>query len=114
MKALTFIIAFFSFATLASANVLPGHVDGMLDQMVKENVISLEEAQKAKLRMKSLSPEQWKKINSEAKVAASRSPASAMTVSSNKIYEVNKIDLDGAQFKQIQDDMKKIMPEYKD
>lgn len=97
------------------AEVSPEHVDQMIDQMVKENVISKEEAVKAKARMRAMSPEQWSQINSQANKIAARSPASvAMTPSQNKIEEVNKIDLDGAQFKAIQADMAKIVPQYKD
>ncbi len=97
------------------ADVSPDHVDQMIDQMVQKNVISKEEAEKAKIRMRSMSPEQWGQINAQAKTIAARSPASvAMTPSQNKIEEVNKIDLDSAQFKAIQNDMAKIVPHYKD
>ena len=97
----------------AFAEVAPEHVESMLQQMVRENVISAAEAEKAKLRMKSMSPEQWSAINRQAAVVASRSPAS-VTPSQNKIEEVNGIDLDGAQFKAIQSEVKKIIPEYRD
>jgi hypothetical protein len=100
-----------SFITFA--DVSPQDVEKMLGQMVRENVISREEAEKAKFRMKSISPAQWAQINQHAAKIAARSPASA-TPSQNKIEEVHGIDLDGAQFKQIQDEMKKIVPQYKD
>ena len=105
------ILLVFSLTTKSEVN--PGHVESMLDQMVKENVISKEEAEKAKFRMKSMNKEQWSQINQKARDLAGRMPASAQP-SQNKIEEVHGIDLDGAQFKQIQDDMKKIMPEYRD
>lgn len=97
----------------ARAEVSPEHVETMLKQMVRENVISAVEAEKAKLRMKSMSPEQWSAINKQAAKVAARSPASA-TPSKNKIEEVQGIDLDGAQFKAIQSEVKKILPQYKD
>jgi membrane peptidoglycan carboxypeptidase len=104
---------FFILSLTIRAEVNPGHVESMLDQMVRENVISKEEAEKAKFRMKSMNKEQWSQINQKAKELANRMPAS-VEPSKNKIEEVHGIDLDGAQFKQIQDDMKKIMPEYRD
>ena len=103
------------FSLQLKAEVSPDHVDQMIDQMVQKNVISKEEADKAKARMRSMSPEQWSQINSQAKTIAARSPASvAMAPSQNRIEEVNKIDLDSAQFKAIQNDMAKIVPQHKD
>lgn len=81
--------------------------------MVRENVISAEEAEKAKIRMKNMTPDQWSAINKQAAKVAARSPAS-VTSSQNRIEEVNSIDLDGAQFKAIQNEVKKIMPQYRD
>ncbi len=92
------------------AEVAPENVDSMIDQMVRENVISPEEAQKAKIRMRTMSKEQWSQVNTQAEKIAARSPASAKTSSNNKIEEVHGIDLDSAQFKQIQSDMKNIVP----
>jgi hypothetical protein len=109
MKWLFPIIVLMSFQV--RGDVSPAHIDSMIDQMVSNNVISLEEATKAKVRMRSMSPEQWSQINSKAEAIAARSPASvASTTSNNKIEEVHGIDLDSAQFKQIQSDMKKIVP----
>jgi hypothetical protein len=96
------------------AEVSKEHVDDMLKQMVRENVISAEEAQKARIRMNALSKDQWGKINQEASKIAASNRAPASVESSNRIEEVHKIDLDGAQFKQIQNDIKKIIPEYRD
>jgi len=91
------------------AEVSHGEVESMLNQMVKENVISATEAEKAKLKMKHISPDQWKQINNQAHEVAARSPASVP--SSNNIQEIHKVDLDGEQFKQIQQDIKRIIPE---
>lgn len=112
MKWLLFLLSLASFT--AFAEVAPEQVEQMLKQMVRENVISEAEAEKARLRMKGMSPEQWSQINQKAAAAAARMPASAMTPSENKIEEVNSIDLDGAQFKAIQSEVKKIMPQFRD
>jgi len=106
---LSFLMSF----SFAHAVVDHEHVESMLQQMVKENVISAQEAEKAKLRMKSMTPEQWSDINTQAAKVAARSPAS-VSPSQNKIEEVNGIDLDGAQFKAIQSEVRKIVPQYKD
>ena len=100
-------------ATSVSAEVTPGHVESMLDQMVRENVISKQEAEKARGRMKSLTPKQWSEINKQSAIMAERSPAS-VTQSNNKIEEVNNIDLDGAQFNAIESEMKRIIPESRE
>lgn len=100
-------------SSLVMAEVSAEQVESMLHQMVRENVISPVEAEKAKIRMKSLSPQQWTEINNKAASIASRMPAS-QNPSQNKIEEVNSIDLNGAQFKEIQNEMKKIVPEFKD
>lgn len=111
MKWLLSVLIFTSFSV--KAEVSHEHVESMLDQMVRENVISPAEAEKAKLRMKGMTPQQWTDINKKAAVVAQRSPAS-LQPSNNKIEEVQGIDLDGAQFKEIQNEVKKIMPEYRD
>lgn len=95
------------------AEVSPTHVDEMIDQMVVKNVISKAEAEKAKLRMRSMSSDQWSQINAQAEKVAARSPAS-VTPSENRIEEVKGVDLDSAQFKQIQSDIGKIVPQYKE
>lgn len=112
MKWLLSLTLFLTFA--AQAEVSPEHVKSMIDQMVEKGVISKTEAEKAKARMMNMSAEQWGQINAQAASVAARSPASASTESQNKIEEVHGIDLDSAQFKQIQQDMGKIIPQAKD
>lgn len=97
----------------AFAEVEPSQVESMLSQMVRENVISAEEAARAKFRLKNIKPEEWKAINAQANKVAARSPASVKS-SNNKIEEVHNIDLDGEQFKAIQNEMRKIVPQYQD
>lgn len=99
------------FSVTSYAQVSAVEVESMLNQMVKENVISAVEAEKAKIKLKTISPDQWSMINEKATAFAARGPAS---VSENKIEEVQKVDLDSAQFKTIQNEVKKIMPAYKD
>jgi hypothetical protein len=99
--------------TSLSAQVTQSHVESMLDQMVRENVISKEEAEKARGRLKTLTPNQWSEINKQTAIMAERSPAS-VAPSNNKIEEVNNIDLDGAQFKAIETEMKRIIPESRE
>jgi hypothetical protein len=104
---------FFATSMIAQAQVTPQQVESMLDQMVRENVISAQEAEKAKLRMKNMNSQEWNDINKKAESIAQRSPAS-LKPSNNKIEEVQNIDLDSAQFKEIQNEVKKIMPQYND
>lgn len=104
-------LSLFIFYTPLKAEVNSGQVESMLEQMVRENVISAYEAEKAKIRLRTMNPQQWAEINKQSKKVAARSPASVNSV--NRVEEVQKINLDGAQFKQIQDDIKKIIPEYR-
>ena len=92
------------------AEVSHEHVDSMIDQMVTNNIISKVEADKAKVRMRTMSSEQWAQINTKAEAIAARSPASVNTASDNKIEEVQAVDLDSKQFQQIQSDMEKFVP----
>ena len=112
MKWLLTISLFISVANVR-AEVAPEHVESMLQQMVRENVISAQEAEKAKIRMKAMTPEQWSAVNKQAAKVAARTPAS-VSPSQNKIEEVHGIDLDGAQFKAIQSEVRKIVPQYHD
>lgn len=96
------------------AEVAPERVGEMLEQMVRENVISRDEANKAIGRLKNISPDEWSAINKTAEAHAQRYPASSAKVSNNKIEEVKGLDLDGEQFKTIQNDLRKIVPQYQD
>ena len=84
----------------AFAEVSKENVETMLDQMVKDEVISAKEAEKARIRMHSMNNKEWKTINVDANKVATRSPASVEPAK----------DLHSAQFKQIQDDVKKLIP----
>lgn len=110
----TLILLGLTFTLNALADVSKENVETMLQQMVKENVISKEEAEKAKSRLHAVTPEQWAGINKTAYAAAARMPASENGTSQNRIEEVNGIDLDGAQFQAIQNDLRKIVPQYND
>ncbi len=105
------IVLMFSFSALGQ--VSQQNVSEMLNQMVRENVISAVEAEKAKFKMNNMHEDEWAAINKQAAAAAARSPAS-VTPSGNKIEEIHKIDLEGEQFKQIQQDIKKIIPDHKE
>jgi DNA-binding transcriptional regulator YhcF (GntR family) len=108
-----FVVALFLMTSMnVMAQVAPQDVEKMLQQMVRENVISAEEAEKAKIRMKTMNSKHWADINQKAAKVAARMPAS--TPSENLIEEVHGIDLDGAQFKTIQSEIKKIMPQFRD
>lgn len=98
------------FVSNASADVSQDEVTGMLDKMVREGTISAQEAEKAKIKMKSMNGNEWSALNSQAeKVAASRGPASISAA--EPIKESKTADLDKAQLHQIEDDIKKIIPE---
>lgn len=107
MKHMASFLLILSFS--ASAQVSEKEVGEMLEQMVKENVISKEEAQKAKVRMVAMSTADWKQVNDQASAMAARNPASTGTGA-----EATSIgDLDEAQLDAIQNDLEKIAPHYR-
>lgn len=95
------LILFVLFSLPSFAEVSRDRVGTILDQMVRENIISPAEAEKAKLRMKNMNTDQWSQLTTEATTVANRLPASVGTLSN---------DLDGAQFQAITNEAKRIMP----
>lgn len=103
-----FSLFFLTLVLSAQAQVSLEHVSMMLDQMVRENVISAEEALRTKVRLKNMNQAEWVAMREQAtQIAASRGPASLSPIEEAKVS-----DLDKQQFKQIQNDIKKIMPNY--
>lgn len=99
---------FFLLGTLnVKAQVGREQVEDMLQQMIKENVISEVEGEKAKIRLRTMNAGQWRELNRKADKIAARSPSS---ITLNEAQKDHIIDLDGAQFRQIQHEMKKIIP----
>lgn len=94
-----------SLASSALAEVTNQKVDRMLKKMVKEEVISALEAEKAKARLHTMKPTHWKDLNLDSKKVASRSPASD---------ESRVPDLYKAQYSLIEDDISKFIPESRD
>jgi len=87
-------------------------VEQMLSQMVKENVISAQEAEKAKIKMNSMNSQEWSSLNQKASdIASSSSRAPASVDGVQAIKQFKSKDLDKAQFKQIEDDIKKMSPD---
>jgi hypothetical protein len=110
MKYLLFSLTFLSLVPV-KAEVSRQEVGEMLERMVQENVISAQEAQKAKIKMKYMNSQQWSEINQEASASSfSRKPAS---VGAGGFKKSKTLDLEGVQLKQIQDDLKNIVPEMK-
>lgn len=75
----------------------------MLIKMVRENIISHGEAEKIRVRLTTMSPEEWSEFTQEAheQMSASRAPAAE-----------SQENLDEAQMETIQNDLLKIAPHY--
>lgn len=99
MKWSIFLCMLFSLPSFAE--VSRDRIETILNQMVKENIISPAEAEKAKIRMRNMKSDDWAELTSEATEVANRLPASVGTISK---------DLDGAQFQAIKNEAKRIMP----
>lgn len=95
------LLAFVLLSTTAFAEVSRDEAGMMIDQMVKSNMISEEEGQKAKVRLMSMSGQDWSALNQDAAEKANRMPASA---------PVETSDLNSEQFLAIQNDLKAIAP----
>jgi hypothetical protein len=102
MKGLLFLLTLLSFSI--NARIPSEKLDFMIDQMVKDNVISKSEADKVKLKHK-LSQAN----NQSLDFLGSRLPASDMAPNL-PITEMNDLDLDQAQFKNIELETKKLNP----
>lgn len=98
MRTLIFFLLLSS--TAFATEVSRQEASSMIDEMVKSNMISAEEAAKAKARLQTMSASEWTGINKEAekKVAEQegRAPAS--------------VDLAEEQFQAIESDLKVIAP----
>lgn len=105
-----FVIFIFFFPLLTQAKVSTSDVIHMLNQMVRENVISQKESEKIKLNLKNFSPKQWKRINENGVQFLKRMPAS-YSLPENKMTKVNKSDLENQQLHQIENQMKMMIPE---
>lgn len=112
MKAI-FGLVFLSLTSFSFAEVPQTDVEAALKKMVADKVISPEDAVKALARMKGMSADQWKAIEAQAtKVAAAkatRTPASVGGADQIKEYEGK---FEKAQLNQIEDDMKRMLPEH--
>ena len=86
-------------------------VSEMLDQMVKNKMITQAEADKAKLKMMKMSPEQWAALNKEAEAKAQAEMQSQQTRGPASVgNDEGPGDIEGAQLEQIQSDMDKMLP----
>lgn len=83
------------FSATAFAEVSREEASGLIDEMVNTQMISKEEAEKAKARLVSMS---------DAEVVAARMPAS--------VIESESTDLSQEQFQAIQNDLAVIAPHY--
>ncbi len=81
---------------------------GIIDEMVKSNMISKEEAEKAKARLHTMSSTEWTAINKEAEKKVTeyegRAPASV------DVADPSNSDLAEEQFAAIKSDLKVIAP----
>ncbi len=104
------IILSFLFSTAALAEVSRDEASGIIDEMVSTQVISAEEGEKAKVRLRAMNPSEWTALNQDAEVKAARMPAS---VEESAESSSGTADLSNQQFQTIQNDLAVIAPHYK-
>lgn len=100
------------FLLVGSLNVFAEEVSrdqaaAVIDEMVRTNTISAEEAQKAKVRLQTMNEAEWNKLNAEAKDKAARMPASVPEDAPTSE------EISHEQFETIQTDLAVIAPHYK-
>lgn len=93
----------FMMSTAAFADVSREEAELSINEMVKANMISAEEAVKAKARLFAMSSKDWSALNKDAASKASRMPASVDSESS---------DLSDEQLMAIEKDLSVIAPHY--
>ncbi|MES2526146.1 MAG: hypothetical protein V4598_03640 [Bdellovibrionota bacterium] len=103
------IILTFLFSTTAFAEVSRDEASGIIDEMVSKQMISAEEGEKAKIRLRSMNPSEWTALNQDAEVKAARMPAS---VPESGEAASGSSDLSQEQFQTIQNDLAVIAPHY--
>ena len=96
----TFLALLLIWSTTALAEVSREEATKQIDEMVRSNMISAEEAAKAKARLQAMSNAEWSALNADAEKKVSemegRSPAS--------------VDLNEAQYAAIESDLKVLAP----
>lgn len=98
-----FALALLLLSSTTFAEVTREEASLMIDKMVKSNMISAEEAQKAKDRLKTMNTTEWSKLNKEAEAKAARMPAS--------VPEQKDVDLSREQMSAIESDLKTLAPQ---
>ena len=94
-------------STTAFAEVSRMDAEGSIDQMVKVNMISAEEAAKAKARLQAMSAKEWSELNKDAEAQVARMPASVVEIADSGTNDLSK-----EQFLAIQNDLAIIAPHY--
>ena len=102
------LILFLMFSATAFADVTRDEARAIIDEMVTKQMISAEEAEKAKARLGSMSANDWKDLNKDAEGMASRMPASELKIENNS----EATDLSQEQFQAIHNDLAVIAPHY--
>jgi hypothetical protein len=92
------------FSTTAFAEVSRDEAKGIIDEMVSKQMISAQEAEKAKARLINLGAGEWASLNSYAEEKVGRMPAS--------VESSSPTDLSDEQFQAIQNDLAVIAPHY--
>lgn len=98
------LFALLVFSTSAMAEVSRDEAAKVIDNMVKQNLISAEEAEKAKARLRNMSSTEWASINKTAEEKAARMPASI------NVGDPSSADLSEEQLSAIENDLKAITP----
>lgn len=94
------------FTTNCFAEVSRDEARVIIDDMVSKQMISAEEAEKAKSRLVDMSATEWSLLNKDAEDKASRMPASEDSA------EEVPVDLSEEQFQTIHHDLSVIAPHY--
>jgi len=94
-------------STTAFAEVSRAEAEVSINEMVKANMISAEEAVKAKARLHSMSSKDWSELNAEAASQVARLPASVVEISDPESNDLSK-----EQLMAIHNDLAVIAPHY--
>lgn len=90
-------------------DVSRGHVEQMLNSMVAQGIIPASEAESAREKLKTISPEEWSKINLQAQLMAEKYQAQNPQVDLSAKSAANNIDFDGEMFKEVQKEIQNQM-----
>lgn len=103
----------FMFVSTVSMAIDAGDVEKVINDMVKEGIISQNEASNAKLKLKNISKEQWQQIEGLANRKIASQQGANPVVDRSAKTAADRIDFDSKEFKSLSKEVESILKDKK-